>query len=166
VLVSLELASGLALVERRLAEDRHLAVLITTRPDRDEPQVAVVNAAVIDHPITGERLVALVARRGAKLANLRRHPRATVVARAGWEWAAVTGAVELSGPDDVNPAFGEVAQRALLRQIFVAAGGHHPDFDVYDRVMLDERRCAVLIHPTRVWSNPTGSEHREPEDAQ
>ena len=30
--------------------------------------------------------------------------------------------------------------------------------------MLDERRCAVLIHPDRIWSNPTGSDHLEPED--
>ena len=165
--MSLDLDAGLALVRQRLADDRYLAVLITTRPGRDEPQVAVVNASVIDHPVTGAPIVALVARRGAKLANLRRHPRATVVARAGWEWAAVTGTVELSGPDDPNPAFDdEVRQRDLLRQIFVAAGGHHPDYDVYDRVMLDERRCAVLIHPTRIWSNSTGSEHREPEDAQ
>ena len=164
--MSLELDAGLALVQRRLADDRYLAVLITTRPDRDDPQVAVVNASIISHPVTGAPLVALVARRGAKLANLRRHPRATVVARAGWEWAAVTGTVELSGPDDPNSAFDDEAQRDLLRQIFVAAGGQHPDFDVYDRVMIDERRCAVLIHPTRIWSNPTGSEHREPEDAQ
>lgn len=162
--MSLDLVSGLALLERRLSEDRHLAVLVTTRPDRDEPQVAVVNAAVMDHPITGEPVVALVARRGAKVANLRRHSHATVVARAGWEWAAATGSVELSGPDDPNPAFDENSQRELLRQIFHAAGGQHPDLDVYDRVMIDERRCAVLIHPTRAWTNPTGSEHVEPEN--
>ena len=163
--MSLDLVAGLALLERRLAEDRHLAVLITTSPGRDEPQVAVVNAAVIDHPATGAPVVALVARRGAKLANLRRHPQATVVARAGWEWAAATGAVELSGPDDANPAFDENSQRELLREIFHAAGGQHPDLAVYDRVMIDERRCAVLIHPSRAWTNPTGSEHIEPEDA-
>jgi PPOX class probable F420-dependent enzyme len=161
--MSLETDTGLALVRQRLAEDHHLVVLITTTADHDEPQVAVVNAAVLDHPTTGEPVVALVARRGAKLGNLRRRPQATVVARAGWEWVAVTGPVELSGPDDPNPAFDDESQRQLLRRIYVDAGGHHPDMNIYDQVMLDERRCAVLIHPARIWSNPAGSEHLEPQ---
>jgi hypothetical protein len=36
--------------------------------------------------------------------------------------------------------------------------------EVYDRAMLAERRCAVLIRPARVWSNPAGSEHLERAD--
>lgn len=159
-----DLDDGLGLVEQRLAEDRHLAVFITTSGERLDPQVSVVNAAVIDHPMSGERVIALVARRGAKLSNLRRHARATIVVRAGWEWAAAAGPVELSGPDDPNPAFDDAIQRQLLRDIYHAAGGHHPDLDAYDRAMLDERRCAVIIHPTRTWTNPTGSEHLEPQD--
>lgn len=154
-----------AFLERRLAEDLHLAVLITTRPDRVEPQVAVVNAAVIDHPLHGHPVVALVARRGAKLANLRRNPRATIVARAGWEWAAAAGPVELSGPDDPHPELNAEAQRLLLRHIYEAAGGHHPDMRVYDDVMLRERRCAVLIEPERIWSNPVGGEHVDSEES-
>ena len=51
-------------------------------------------------------------RRGGtrKLANMRPGPAMTVVARAGWEWAAVEGAVELIGPDD--PFAGVDAERA------------------------------------------------------
>ncbi len=75
-----------------------------------------------------------------------------------------SGPVELSGPDDPNPAFDDKSQRQLLRDIYHAVGGHHPDLDAYDRAMLDERRCAVIIHPTRTWTNPTGSEHLEPQD--
>jgi len=158
------LDNGLRLVEQQLADDRHLAVFITTSVDCAEPQVSVVNAAVIDHPTSGERVIALVARRGAKLTNLRRHARATIVARAGWEWAAASGPVELSGPDDPNPGIDPEAQRQLLRDIYHAAGGHHPDLDAYDLAMLDERRCVVIIHPTRTWTNSAGSEHLEPQD--
>jgi len=43
--------------------------------------------------------------------------------------------------------------RLLLREIFTAAGGTHEDFDEYDRVMRAERRTAVLITPSRVYSN-------------
>ena len=154
---------GLDLVQRRLTENNSLAVLVTTRPDQDQPQVAVVNTAVIDDPVTGEPRVAFVGRRGPKLANLRRNPTATLVVVAGWEWVAVAGAVELHGPDEPDQRLDADAQRQLLRDIFFAAGGHHPDLDVYDRTMLDERRCAVLVTPTRIWSNPAGSEHIAPE---
>jgi len=145
--------------------DQHLVVLVTTRPDAADPQVAVVNAAIIDHPSTGQPVVAVVARPGAKLSNLRRHRRATMVARAGWEWAAVRGRVELFGPDDdlaLDPDF----QRNLLRSIYLAAGGQHPDLETYDGIMATERRCAVLLHPEHCWSNPPGSEHLEPEQEQ
>lgn len=151
---------------RALNDDQHLGVLITTHPGHTDPQVAVVNTAIIDHPITGHPVVAAVARRGPKLANLRRHPRATIVARAGWEWAAVRGPVELSGPDDHldgGPGLDPDTQRRLLRSIYLAAGGHHPNLDAYDDIMLTERRCAVLLDPEHSWTNPPGSEHLEPE---
>jgi hypothetical protein len=41
----------------------------------------------------------------------------------------------------------------LLREVFTAAGGTHDDWDTYDAVMRDERRAAVLIDPTRIYSN-------------
>lgn len=148
-----------------LAADRHLGVLVTTHPSRTEPQVSVVNVGVVSHPTTGDSTVAFVARPGAKLVNLRAQPTATVVARAGWEWVAVRGNVELSGPDDPNIGLDARAQRQLLLDIYHAAGGDHPDPDHYSEVMATERRCAVLLHPQRFWSNPPGSEHREPADS-
>jgi hypothetical protein len=153
---------GIELFRQRLSEDRFLAVLVTTQPAVPDPQVSVVNASVIDHPTTGASVVAFVARRGAKLGNLRANPRATLVARAGWEWVAARGPVELSGPDDPHPAFDAETQRRLLRTIYEAAGGQHPDLSEYDRAMLDERRCAVLLDPERIWTNPPASQHREP----
>jgi hypothetical protein len=57
-----------------------------------------------------------------KLTFLRTHPRATVVLRAGGQWAAVEGPAELAGPDD--PLGGVDAEGLrLLREIFTAAGG-------------------------------------------
>jgi PPOX class probable F420-dependent enzyme len=154
---------GLDLVQRRLRESNSLAVLVTTHPDRHEPQVAVVNTAVIDDPLTGEPRVAFVGRRGAKLANLRRNPLATLVVLAGWEWVAVAGAVELYGPDEADAPLDPEVQRQLLREIYRAAGGAHPDLAAYDRTMVDERRCAVLVTPSRIWTNPAGSEHVDSE---
>jgi hypothetical protein len=116
---------------------------------------SVVNAGVVAHPVHGAAAVAMVAIGGTrKLAYWRERPYASVVIRAGWQWAAVEGQVSLVGPDD--PADGVDAEglRLLLREIFTAAGGTHDDFGSYDRVMRDERRTAVFVSPDRVYGNP------------
>ena len=71
--------------------------------------------------------------------------------RAGWQWAAVEGPVEIIGPDDPADGIDAERLRLLLREIFTAAGGTHDDFDEYDRVMAEDRRAAVLITPERVF---------------
>ena len=84
----------------------------------------------------------------------RADPRATVVARAGWQWATVEGDAEIIGPDDPHPDVDEGALKDLLRKVFQAAGGTHEDWDTYDRVMAEERRAAVLVAPRRIYTNP------------
>ncbi|CKI37088.1 PPOX class probable F420-dependent enzyme [Mycolicibacterium smegmatis] len=135
-----------------LSRDHGLCVLSTLRRD-GSIQSSVVNAGVMAHPHTSEQVVALVALGGSlKLRHLRADPRATVAARAGWEWATVEGTAEIIGPDDSD--VDAESLRVLLRNVFEAAGGTHDDWDTYDRVMREERRAAVLITPTRVYSNP------------
>ena len=133
------------------AADHGLIVFTTLRRD-GSAQASVVNAGVMPHPLTNEPVVALVAIGGArKLANLRARPRTTMVVRAGWEWVAMEGPVDLAGPDD---RFGDLDAeriRLLLRAIFTACGGMHDDWDTYDRVMAEERRTAVLVAPERVY---------------
>jgi PPOX class probable F420-dependent enzyme len=137
-----------------VSRDHGLCVLSTLRHD-GSIQASVVNAGVLRHPLTGVEVVALVAVGGArKLQNLRADPRATIVVRAGWQWAAVEGRAEIIGPDDPHPDVDRQALRTLLRDIFKAAGGTHDDWDTYDRVMAEERRAAVLLIPRRVYTNP------------
>ena len=146
-------ALDLAAYTRIAARDHGLAVVSTTRAD-GTVQSSLVNAGVLAHPVSGQEVVGLVVRAGArKLANLRRRPRATVVAHAGFEWVAVEGTVELVGPDDPLPGVDGDGLRRLLRDVFTAAGGTHDDWPEFDRVMRDEHRAAVLVHPTRVYSN-------------
>ena len=57
------------------------------------------------------------------------------------------------GPDDPLAGIDGEDRRLLLRAVFIAAGGTHGDFATYDRVMAEERRAAVLLAPTRVYSN-------------
>jgi PPOX class probable F420-dependent enzyme len=140
---------------RSLAPAEHwLAVLVTTRPD-GEPAVSVVNAGILPHPLTGDPVVALVSQgRTAKLRNLRATPRATLVFRSGWRWVGVSGPASLAGPDDPGLGLDAEGLRLLLRDIYTAAGGQHPDFDEYDRAMVADRRAAVLITPTHIHTNP------------
>ncbi|MGY1809146.1 TIGR03618 family F420-dependent PPOX class oxidoreductase [Blastococcus sp. SYSU D00669] len=153
--------ADLELVRRLVAADHGLAVVSTTRADGGV-QASVVNAGVLPHPVDGEPVVAFVARGGTrKLAHLRRRPHLTLVLRAGWEWVAVEGDVELAGPDDTDLGLGADEVRRLLRRVFAAAGGTHDDLDEYDRVMLVERRTAVLVRPQRVYTNPPQARHVE-----
>jgi PPOX class probable F420-dependent enzyme len=138
-----------ALVRR----DHGLCVVSTLRYD-STIHSTVVNAGVLGHPVTGEPVVAFTTRgTAAKLANLRARPRATLVVRAGWAWAAAEGAVELAGPADHHPGVDAEGLRLLLREVFTAAGGTHDDWTVYDTVMADERRAVVMVIPERVYSS-------------
>ena len=137
--------------------DHGLCVISTVRGD-GSIQSSVVNAGVLEHPLRAGQVVGLVAIGGShKLRNLRAQPRATIVARAGWQWATVEGDAEIIGPDDPHPDVDGDALRLLLRDIFRAAGGTHDDWDTYDRVMAAQRRAAVLIAPRRVYANPQTS---------
>lgn len=134
-------------------QDHGLAVIAVTRPN-GSVHASVANAGVLAHPVSGTPVVGLVAVGGArKLRHLRANPRATVVLRAGWQWAAAEGAAELAGPDDPLDGVDAERLRLLLREIFTAAGGEHEDWDTYDRVMAAERRTAVLVNPEHISTN-------------
>ena len=132
--------------------EQFLAVVATLRDD-STIQSSLVNAGVLEHPVTGEPVLAFVTYGAAKLRNLRTRPQVTVTFRSGWSWATVEGTAELIGPDDPNPALDSDRYRLLLRDVFTAAGGQHDDWDTYDKTMLDQGRVAVFVKPTRIYSN-------------
>jgi PPOX class probable F420-dependent enzyme len=131
-------------------QDHLLAVVSTVRPDATV-QSSVVNAGVLRHPTSGEDVVGFVTYGATKLRNLRAHPQLAVTFRAGWSWVTVEGRAQLVGPDDPDPAFDAERLRLLLREVFVAAGGDHDDWDGYDRTMLEQRRTAVFVTPDRIY---------------
>ncbi len=136
-------------VQAFVALDHGLATVSVTRRDGSVLS-SVVNAGVMDHPVDGDPVVAMVVRGNAfKLRRWREHPAATVVFRAGWRWIGVEGEVSLFGPDDPLDAVDDELSE-VLRAVFRAAGGTHDDWDEYDRVMQEERRAAVFVSPTRV----------------
>jgi len=138
-------------VTRLATADHHLAVFIVARPDLTV-HASVVSAGVIPDPVDGSPGVAAVLRGGSvKLGLVRRSGRATVVFKAGGDWAAVSGPVRLVGPDDGTDLGLDVPE--TLRAVFRAAGGSHEDWGEFDRVMAAERRCAAFVRADVVSSN-------------
>ena len=82
----------------------------------------------------------------AKLANLRRDPRCSIlVSAANWSSYLVLSvlAADNTDPDELRDA---------LRAVYVAASGsEHPNWDEYDQAMRDDRRAAIIVVPDRVY---------------
>lgn len=135
------------------AADNRLCVLSTTRPN-GHIQSTVVNVGVIDHPVTGRQVAALVAETSArKVANLRSTPRATVAAKSAWDWATIEGTVEIVDARGGPIAPGADEFRRLLREVSAAAvGGAADDWTEHiSNLNLDEH-VVVLITPVRVYA--------------
>jgi hypothetical protein len=141
-------------IKRLVALDHGLASLSTVRRD-GTVHSAVVNAGIVDHPVTGVPVAAFVGRPATlKIAHLRQNPTATLQWRAGWAWVAAEGRADIVGPDDLVDGVALDDVPPLLRRIYSAAGGEHDDWAEFDRVMAAERRVAVLLTPTRIYVNP------------
>ena len=144
--------SGLDRARELSARENGLAVAITMRAN-GLPRASVVNAAVVNHPVTGEPIVAFVSRGVArKLSDIRDRPLVTVVFRSGWEWIAVEGPAELAGPLDPLPGLANESVRLLLRTVYAAAvGGSSDDWAELDASMAAEGHTAVLVQVVRVY---------------
>jgi PPOX class probable F420-dependent enzyme len=113
---------------------RHHVVLVPRRRD-GSPQLSPV-AGGIDRD--GRLVVATYPQR-AKVANLRRDPRASaLVLSDDWDdaWVQVDGHAEVIDlPDAVEP----------LVEYFRAIAGEHPDWDEYRQAMVDQGKCLIRL---------------------
>jgi PPOX class probable F420-dependent enzyme len=137
---------------RIVSQDSGLASVSVVRAD-GTPHSSLVNAGVLEHPVTGRPVAGYVTYGAVKLRALRARPATSLLWRAGWRWVAVDGVSELIGPQDPHPEVDPEGLRLLLRAVFAGAGGTHDDWDTYDRVMREEGRVAVLVEPRKVYGN-------------
>ncbi|MEE9284753.1 MAG: PPOX class F420-dependent oxidoreductase [Dehalococcoidia bacterium] len=123
---------------------RHASVVTTFRRD-GAAQMSILVSGVRDG-----RVVFVVRGNTAKLANLRRDPRCTVLTLSP-DWSAyvtVEGTASIKGWDNTDAE----ELRLLLREAFRACGDKdHPEWEEYDRVMREERRAVVSVQPQRVY---------------
>lgn len=131
------------LLDLLAANDR--GVLATLKRD-GRPQLSTVN-----HAVSREgRLLRVSTTAGlAKVANLRRDPRASyhVSSADGWRYAVVEGRAELS----------PVARRAdddtveELVSLYRDIAGEHPDWTEYRATMVHDGRLVLRLHLDRLY---------------
>ena len=88
--------------------------------------------------------------RRAKLANLKRDPRSSLLISQEdwWGYVVLEGRAQLLSSDNTD---GEDLRLALRDVYRVASGGEHPDWEEYDQAVRDERRSVVIVVPERVY---------------
>jgi len=96
--------------------------------------------------------IAFVSVRGnsAKVRNLRRDPRCTVLAvTADWRsYVVVEGRASLL---DARNTEAEELRRQLREVYHACGGGEHPDWEEYDRVMRQREAVIVLVRPDHMY---------------
>jgi PPOX class probable F420-dependent enzyme len=126
-----------------LLSQNNVVVFTTFRRD-GMPQQSLVTVGKMDGG-----LAFTTRSRNAKAYNLARDPRCAImlVRRDNRGFAVLDGKAEVQGAHNTDTD----ALRLRLREVYrVAAGKEHPDWDEYDRVMLEEGRVAVLLRPDRI----------------
>lgn len=133
-----------------LLAQSNLGVLATIKSD-GRPQLSPVQPSY--DPSDGVIRVSTTAKT-AKIANLRRDPRATleVTSPDGRAWATAEGTATLIGPG-TDPQGPEV--QALV-DYYRAAAGEHPNWDEYREVMVSDRRVLITMTVDNVYGTRLG----------
>lgn len=125
------------------AADHSKGVLLTIHAD-GMPHASNVLYATFDGAVhvsvTNDRV---------KTRNVRHDPRAAmhITSEDFGSWLVLEGEVRVSGitndPDD--------ERAALLRRVYETIAGPHPDWDDFNRAMIEERRLVLSILPARAY---------------
>jgi PPOX class probable F420-dependent enzyme len=129
-----------------LASSRDLGVLATVKRN-GRPQLSNVNFHLdVDALLVR---VSLVDGR-AKVANLRRDPRASLLVATpdGWSYAVLEGTCELS-PVAADP--GDATVDDLVEVYRLIRGEEHPDWDEYRTAMVADRRLVLRLTVERTY---------------
>jgi len=131
-------------LEQLIAETHGGALVALKRDGR--PQIS--NVSHVFQPETGLLRISTTADR-AKVANLRRDPRASyyVSSADGWRYAVAEGTVELT-PVAADP---HDAVADELVEVYREILGEHPDWDEYRAAMVADRRLVIRFSVDRIY---------------
>lgn len=130
--------------QRQFLTDNHNAAVTTFRRN-GAAQMSIVTCGSY-----GDGVAFTTTADRAKLRNLRRNPRCTIlVGTENWrDFLVLEGEARLVGVETVSAD----EYRETLRDVFrTAAGQEHPNWPEYDQAMLDDRRYAVIVTPANVY---------------
>lgn len=85
----------------------------------------------------------------AKLSNLRRDPRCSLLVSqdSWWGYVVLEGNARIMSSDNTDAD----ELRLALHQVYRVIAGDHSNWDEYDQAMRDERRSVVVVVPERVY---------------
>ena len=85
----------------------------------------------------------------AKLWNLRRDPRCSlpVSQDSWWGFVVLEGSARIMSADNTDPE--ELSQ--AFREVYRSISGEHPDWEEYDRAMVNDRRAVIVVVPERIY---------------
>lgn len=85
----------------------------------------------------------------AKLLNLRRDPRCSLLVSqdSWWGFVVLEGTARILAPDTTDSE----ELRQAFRDVYRSISGEHPDWDEYDRAMVEDRRAVVVVVPGRIY---------------
>jgi PPOX class probable F420-dependent enzyme len=129
-----------------LAADRNLGTLAALKRD-GRPQLSMVNFAL--DPAGPTVRVSVVDGR-AKVANLRRDPRASLLVTSpdGWSYAVLEGDASFSA---VARSEGDATVEELVELYRTIRGEDHPDWADYRRAMVADHRLVLTVAVSRVY---------------
>lgn len=132
-----------------LAARRDLGVLATIKRD-GRPQLSHVNYVVDVGPRTARMSVT---DDRAKVRNLRRDPRGSLLVASsdGWAYAVLDGNVELS---DVATAPDDAAVEELIELYRDIRGADHPNWHEYREAMVSDSRLVATSHIEHTYGIP------------
>ena len=130
--------------QRQFLTENHNGAVTTFRRS-GAAQVSIVTCGVY-----GEGVAFTTTADRAKLRNLRRDPRCTIlVGSDDWRrFVVLEGEARLISVDNATAD----EYRETLREVYrTSAGMEHPNWPEYDQAMIDDRRFAVLVMPEHVY---------------
>jgi PPOX class probable F420-dependent enzyme len=130
--------------QRQFLTENHNGAVTTFRRS-GAAQVSVVTCGLY-----GEGVAFTTTADRAKLRNLRRDPRCTIlVGSDDWRrFVVLEGEARLVSVDNATAD----EYRETLRDVYrTSAGVEHPNWPEYDQAMVDDRRFAVLVTPEHVY---------------
>ena len=131
-----------------VVRERKLGILATIKRD-GRPQLSNINY----HFDPDRELVRVSVVDGrAKVANLRRDPRASLMVSSpdGWSYTVLEGTVTFSA---VTTAPDDEAMAELI-EVYRLIAGEHPDWDDYRRAMIADHRLVARLHVDRAYGIP------------